>query len=79
MIQEVNLKTPRDLASFVDLNEQGSRGQKESGASVGRIGCPRRKDRCGVPLSEVCVFQLAHSGVYCPISQRDDVMFHRRL
>lgn len=79
----MNLKTPRDLASFVDFNESGSRGQEGRAAAVlgqrGLYWMSTKQWPAQGPAQRSVRFQLTHSGVYCPVSQLNDVMFRLRL
>lgn len=77
------MKTPRDLASFVDLNESGSGDQEgTAGAVLGQLGLcwmSAKEWPAQGPARRSVRFQLTHSGVYCPVSQLNDVMFRLRL
>lgn len=83
--REVHLKPTglRDLAAFAEFNE--NRGWSQEGRAWAAVG------ECGLYLmfTKECQwqgvaqrsvhFQVTHSGVYCPASQLNDVMFHLRL
>lgn len=56
--------------------QEGKAGQLQ--ASEGRIWCPEEWQARGVAQRSVH-FQVTHSGVYCPGSQLNDVMFRLRL
>lgn len=89
---EINLKfrkwtwkyqRPEDGAAFGGFNESGRQSQ-EGGAQAASGECglylmfTKEWQSQGVAQSSVH-FQVTHSGVYCPVSQLSDVMFHLRL
>lgn len=67
----------------MDFNENGGRGQEgKAGAALGQRGLylmSTKEWQAQGGAQRSVHFQLTHSGVYCPVSQLNDVMFHLRL
>lgn len=67
----------------MEFNENGGQSQEgKAQAALGECGLylmfTKEWQAQGVAQRSVH-FQVTHSGVYCPVSQLNDVMFHLRL